>query len=112
LGGPKMVPKRRVFCLSGGGKAFWPQSKRKYESPVDLARGFKEVCAQHKGGKPMFSYKSVVGAFTAAVLVGSSAFAATTTGTLAPGKPAGVNKAQTETGAIILGAAGLGLAAG
>lgn len=60
----------------------------------------------------MFSYKSVVGAFTAAVLVGSSAFAATTTGTLAPGKPAGVNKAQTETGAIILGAAGLGLLAG
>ncbi len=60
----------------------------------------------------MFSYKSVVGAFTAAVLVGSSAFAATTTGTLAPGKPAGVNKAQTETGAIILGAAGLGLVAG
>lgn len=60
----------------------------------------------------MFSYKSVVGAFTAAVLVGSSAFAATTTGTLAPGKPAGLTKAQTETGAIILGAAGLGLAAG
>ena len=60
----------------------------------------------------MFSYKSVVGAFTAAVLVGSSAFAATTTGTLAPGKPAGVTKAQTETGAIILGAAGIGLLAG
>ncbi len=60
----------------------------------------------------MFSYKSVVGAFTAAVLVGSSAFAATTTGALAPGKPAGVNKAQTETGAIILGAAGLGILAG
>ncbi len=60
----------------------------------------------------MFSYKSVVGAFTAAVLVGSSAFAATTTGALAPGKPAGVNKAQTETGAIILGAAGVGLLAG
>ncbi len=60
----------------------------------------------------MFSYKSVVGAFTAAVLVGSSAFAATTTGALAPGKPAGVTKAQTETGAIILGAAGLGILAG
>ena len=60
----------------------------------------------------MFSYKSVVGAFTAAVLVGSSAFAATTTGTLAPGNPAGVTKAQTETGAIILGAAGIGLLAG
>ncbi len=60
----------------------------------------------------MFSYKSVVGAFTAAVLVGSSAFAATTTSALAPGKPAGVNKAQNETGAIILGAAGVGLLAG
>lgn len=60
----------------------------------------------------MFSYKSVVGAFSAAVLLGSSAFAASTDGTLAPGKPAGVNKAQTETGAIILGAAGIGLLAG
>ncbi len=60
----------------------------------------------------MFSYKSFVGAFTAAVLAGSSAFAATTTGALAPGKSAGVNKAQTETGAIILGAAGLAILAG
>jgi hypothetical protein len=60
----------------------------------------------------MFSYKSVVGAFSAAVLLGSSAFAASTDGALAPGKPAGVNKAQTETGAIILGAAGIGLIAG
>lgn len=60
----------------------------------------------------MFSYKSVVGAFTAAVLVGSSAFAATTTGALAPGKPAGVTKAQTETGAIILGAAGVAILVG
>ena len=60
----------------------------------------------------MFSYKSVVGAFSAAVLLGSSAFAASTDGALVPGKPAGVNKAQTETGAIILGAAGIGLLAG
>ena len=60
----------------------------------------------------MFSYKSVVGAFSAAVLLGSSAFAATTDGALAPGKPAGVNSAQTERGAIILGAAGVGLLAG
>jgi hypothetical protein len=60
----------------------------------------------------MFSYKSIVGAFSAAVLLGSSAFAATTDGALAPGKPAGVNSAQTERGAIILGAAGLGLLAG
>ena len=60
----------------------------------------------------MFSYKSIVGAFSAAVLLGSSAFAASTVGALAPGKPAGVNKAQTETGAIILGAAGVGLVAG
>jgi hypothetical protein len=60
----------------------------------------------------MFSYKSVVGAFSAAVLLGSSAFAATTDGALAPGKPAGVTKAQTETGAIILGVAGVGILAG
>jgi hypothetical protein len=60
----------------------------------------------------MFGYKSVIGAITAAALIGSSAFAATAGGALAPGKPAGVQKAQTETGAIILGIGGAAILAG
>ena len=60
----------------------------------------------------MFGYKSVIGAITAAALVGSSAFAATAGGALAPGKPAGVQKAQTETGAILLGIGGAAILAG
>ncbi len=60
----------------------------------------------------MFGYKSVVGAITAAALIGSSAFAATTGSALAPGKPAGVQKAQTETGAIILGVGAAAIIAG
>ncbi len=51
----------------------------------------------------MFSYKSVVGAFTAAVLVGSSAFAADHA--LVPGKPAGIKSAQQiSDGTLIIGA--------
>ena len=60
----------------------------------------------------MFGYKSVVGAITAAALIGSSAFAATAGSALAPGKPAGVQKAQTETGAIILGVGAVAILAG
>lgn len=50
----------------------------------------------------MFGYKSVVAAVTVATMVASSAFAADT---LAPGKPAGVSKAQLQigTGALIIG---------
>jgi hypothetical protein len=56
----------------------------------------------------MFGYKSVVAAVTVATMIGSSAFAADMS--LAPGKPAGVNKAQLEigTGTLIIG---LGVAA-
>lgn len=52
----------------------------------------------------MFGVKSVVAAVTVAAMIGSSAFAADTT--LAPGKPAGVNKAQLDIskGTLIVGA--------
>ena len=55
------------------------------------------------GGKLMFGFKSVVAAATVATMIGSSAFAADVS--LAPGKPAGVNKAQMEigTGTLIIG---------
>lgn len=51
----------------------------------------------------MFGYKSVVAAATVATMIASSAFAADMT--LAPGKPAGVSKAQLEigTGTLLLG---------
>ncbi len=51
----------------------------------------------------MFGYKSVVAAVTVATMIGSSAFAADLS--LAPGKPAGVNKAQLEigNGTLIIG---------
>ena len=56
----------------------------------------------------MFGLKSVVAAVTVATMIGASAFAADST--LAPGKPAGVNKAQLEigNGTLIIG---LGIAA-
>jgi hypothetical protein len=56
----------------------------------------------------MFGIKSIVAALTVATMIGSSAFAADMS--LAPGKPAGVNKAQLEigTGTLIIG---LGVAA-
>jgi hypothetical protein len=52
----------------------------------------------------MFGVKSVVAAVTVAAMIGSSAFAADMT--LAPGKPAGVNKAQLDIGkgTLIVGA--------
>ena len=51
----------------------------------------------------MFGFKSVVAAVTVATMIGSSAFAADVS--LAPGKPAGVNKAQLEigTGTLVIG---------
>jgi len=52
----------------------------------------------------MFGYKSVVAALTVATMLGSSAFAADKS--LAPGKPAGVSKAQFQgigTGTLIIG---------
>ena len=52
----------------------------------------------------MFGYKNVVAAVAAAAMISSSAFAAD--GALAPGKPAGVQKAQIGTGTLILGLAG------
>ena len=59
----------------------------------------------------MFGVKSVVAAFTVATMIGSSAFAAES---LAPGKPAGVEKAQVAgigTGTILIGAAVIGVIA-
>jgi hypothetical protein len=51
----------------------------------------------------MFGMKSVVAAITVATMIGSSAFAADVS--LAPGKPAGVDKAQLNigTGTLIIG---------
>ncbi len=51
----------------------------------------------------MFRMKSVVGAIAVAAMVSTSAFAAVTDGALAPGKPAGVQKAQIGTGTLLLG---------
>ena len=54
----------------------------------------------------MFGYKSVVAALTIATMVGSSAFAADLS--LASGKPAGVQKAQSQgvsTGTLIIAGA-------
>lgn len=59
----------------------------------------------------MFGVKSVVAAFTVATMIGSSAFAAES---LAPGKPAGVEKAQVMglgTGTLLVGAAVIGVIA-
>jgi hypothetical protein len=55
----------------------------------------------------MFGFKSVVAAVTVATMIGSSAFAADMS--LAPGKPAGVSKAQLEigTGTLIVGLASI-----
>ena len=44
----------------------------------------------------MFGFKGVVAAVTVATMIGTSAFAADMS--LAPGKPAGVNKAQLNIG--------------
>jgi hypothetical protein len=57
----------------------------------------------------MFRMKSVVGAIAVAAMVSTSAFAAATDGALAPGKPAGVEKAQVGTGFIFLGLLGAGI---
>jgi hypothetical protein len=59
----------------------------------------------------MFGVKTVVAAFTVATMIGSSAFAAES---LAPGKPAGVEKAQIlglSTGTVLIGAAVIGVIA-
>ncbi len=60
----------------------------------------------------MFSCKNIVAAVTVATLVASSAFAADNT--LAPGKPAGVQKAQLGigTGTLILGIGAVAVIAG
>ncbi|HEY0265143.1 MAG TPA: hypothetical protein VGC16_00230 [Rhizomicrobium sp.] len=59
----------------------------------------------------MFSYKSIVAAVAVASMVVSSAYAADSA--LAPGKPAGVEKAQLGigTGTLILGAATIAVVA-
>ncbi len=51
----------------------------------------------------MFGFKGVVAAVTVATMIGTSAFAADMS--LAPGKPAGVDKAQLNigTGTLIVG---------
>jgi hypothetical protein len=60
----------------------------------------------------MFSCKSVVAAIAMVTMVGSSAFAAATDGALAPGKPAGVQKAEIGTGTLILGIGAAAIIAG
>jgi hypothetical protein len=57
----------------------------------------------------MFRMKSVVGAIAVAAMVSTSAFAASTDGALAPGKPAGVQKAEIGTGTLLLGLFGVAL---
>ncbi len=57
----------------------------------------------------MFRMKSLVGAVAVAAMVSTSAFAAVTDGALAPGKPAGVHKAEIGTGGLILGLAAAGI---
>lgn len=59
----------------------------------------------------MFRMKSVVGAIAVAAMVSTSAFAAVTDGALAPGKPAGVEKAQVGTGFLFMGLLGAGILA-
>lgn len=59
----------------------------------------------------MFRMKSVVGAIAVAAMVSTSAFAAATDGALAPGKPAGVKKAEIGTGTLFLGILGAGILA-
>jgi hypothetical protein len=59
----------------------------------------------------MFRMKSVVGAIAVAAMVSTSAFAAVTDGALAPGKPAGVQKANIGTGTLLLGLVGAGILA-
>lgn len=58
----------------------------------------------------MFRMKSVAGAVTLAAMVATSAFAADT-GALAPGKPAGVKKAQISDGTLIIGAGAVAIIA-
>jgi hypothetical protein len=60
----------------------------------------------------MFSCKSVVATIAMVTMVGSSAFAASTDGALAPGKPAGVQKAEIGNGTLILGIGAAAIIAG
>ena len=76
----------------------WPESSAKH------------ACID-KGGMRMFRMKSVVGAIAVAAMVSTSAFAAVTDGALAPGKPAGVSKAQTGGNGLLL-IAGVAVVAG
>lgn len=56
----------------------------------------------------MFGFKSVVAAVAVVTMIGSSAFAADMS--LAPGKPAGVSKAQEiGNGTLIIGAVAVGV---
>lgn len=59
----------------------------------------------------MFRMKSVVGAIAVAAMVSTSALAAANDGALAPGKPAGTKEAQLGTGALLIGALGVGIIA-
>jgi len=59
----------------------------------------------------MFRMKSVVGAIAVAAMVSTSAFAAATDGALAPGKPAGVQKANIGTGTLLIAGAAVGIIA-
>ena len=56
--------------------------------------------------------RAFVATALAASLFVSSAYAATSTGPLAPGKPAGVKQADIEAGGVLLWVGVLGLAAG
>ena len=56
--------------------------------------------------------RAVVAVVLASSLFVSAAFAATDTGPLAPGKPAGVQQADIEAGGVLLALGVIGLAAG
>lgn len=58
----------------------------------------------------MYGLKSVVGALALTAMVTTSALAGGNTGPLAPGKPAGVHQAQSQTGVLLLGAAAAAIA--
>jgi hypothetical protein len=117
LGAPLTADKRgdsgyqlRVkICLWRCGKAFWQQSKRNPEWRLTWPLASDKYPPSHNGGKPMFGFKSVVAAISVATMIGTSAFAADMS--LAPGKPAGVDKAQLNigTGTLIIAGASIGI---
>ena len=99
--GPKKVPADAVKPFGHSQKGIGPRAPL----VVDLPKTLGQTCPPSEtGGKPMFRTKSVVAAFSVATMIATSAFAAETA-PLAPGKPAGVHKADLGlgTGTVIIG---------